>query len=352
MTGSGPLPELVRSRVAFARRGLMSVRVLQAGMLATTAATFALAACVFGGAALGAPGPWIVAVANGALVFFTWTLACRRDEAQVARSIDEALGKDGALFTAWEVEGRGEASALARRLGEEVAAAARPRGMLRAILPPTTPLLALPFVGCALLFAALEGAREERSQVDLAELVRQVEAGLGSLSEQEAGMEGEALSAEERRELGQLLRQAATRGRELDREASPEELAELDDELESLQGQLPDGEVGEAMREELDRARAALDAARMSLESEPSEPEDRPAEGTASVEEGNSGDGSAKGGTRSLAQGGAIGRIPRSDSPGGATASRAEAGVLGLPTWPEAYDGLVRRWVEFERTTD
>jgi len=347
-----PLPQLVRSRVAFARRGLMSVRLLQAGMLATTAVTLALAACVHGGGRLGAPGPWIVALANGALVFFTWALACRRSESEVARSIDVALDEDGALFTAWEVEGRSSASELARRLGEEVAAATRPRGMLRAILPATTPLLALPFVGCALLFAALEGAREERSQVDLAELVRQVEAGLGSLSDQQSGMEGETLTPEERHDLGQLLRQAASKGRALDEDPSSEELAELDQELESLAGELPEGEVGEAMRAELDRARAALDAARMAMESEAEDAQDGPGGGGATGGDGDSGGGSTKGGTPSLARDEAIGRIPRSDSPGGAPPSRAEAGVLGLPTWPEAYDGLVRRWVEFERTTD
>ena len=40
------------------------------------------------------------------------------------------------------------------------------------------------------------------------------------------------------------------------------------------------------------------------------------------------------------------------EPPSGAPPSRAEAGVLALPAWPAAYEGLVRRWVESERATE
>jgi hypothetical protein len=340
----------VRSRVAFARRGLRAVRLCQAGLLASGVLTLALALAVADGAPAGAASTWGVALVDAGLVFLTWALAMRVDDGAVARLADRRLGFDGALVTAFEAEGRERAGELAGRLAREVAASTSARELRAAVLPTTAPLLVLPFAGAALLFLAMEEARTEPDRVDLAALVEQLEQGLGELRDAEAELESGAMGAGERHELGERLRRAAGQGRRLEQEAEPEALADLDAELAELAGQLPPGEAGERMREDLDRARAALDAARLALGDEREPAASGAGEGGAeAASEGAPEAGSAGDGGPGLAEEAADGRMFGPDSPEAPPLRADDAAVLGLPAWPEAYEGLVRRWVEAER---
>ncbi len=350
MTATGPLPALVRSRVAFARRALRAVELCRAGLLASGTLAVALSLAVLGGAPAESGGAWTVALVDAGLVFLAFGLAARRSDAEVARLVDRRLDLEGALVTAFEAEGRPRGGALAGRLAREVAATTSARAMRAAVLPATTPLIALPFAGATLLFLVLEEARTEPSRVDLAALVQQLEQGIGELREAEAGLAEGAMGAEERHRLGELLRHAAGQGRGLREEPDAAELSALDAELAELGERLPTGEDGRRMREELDRARAALDAARMALGDE--------GEGAALEEGGEGAEGAPEGapeagsgaeGRPGLAAEERDGRMFGPESTGPPAARVEDSAVLGLPAWPEAYEGLVRRWVEAER---
>lgn len=352
MTATGPLPALVRSRVAFARRALRAVELCRAGLLASGTLAVALSLAVLGGAPADSGGAWTVALVDAGLVFLAFGLAARRSDAEVARLADRRLGLEGALVTAFEAEGRPRGGALAGRLAREVAATTPARAMRAAVLPTTTPLIALPFAGATLLFLVLEEARTEPSRVDLAALVQQLEQGIGELREAEAGLAEGAMGAEERHRLGELLRHAAGQGRGLREEPDAAELSALDAELAELGERLPTGEDGRRMREELDRARAALDAARMALghEEEPGgATREEEGGGAGAAPEGAPESGSGADGRPGLAEEEQDGRMFGPESTGPPAARVEDSAVLGLPAWPEAYEGLVRRWVEAER---
>ena len=85
------LPALVRSRVAFARRGLSSVRLLQGLCCGAGAAALSLACGVRSGAELSHSGLQLCALANGLLVWLACTMAIRLEPGRVVRQMDEAL---------------------------------------------------------------------------------------------------------------------------------------------------------------------------------------------------------------------------------------------------------------------
>lgn len=353
MSQASALPELVRSRVTFARRALHAVELCRAGLLASGVLAVALSLGVLGGASAGDAGLWCVALVDALLVFLTFALGSRRSEAEVARQVDRRLELGGALVTAFEAEGRPRASALAERLARQVAATTSARAMRAAIGPPTLPLLAVPFCGATLLFLVLEGARTEPSRVDLASVVERLEQGIGDLREAEAGLDQEAMGAEERHRLGELLRRAASQGRELGDAPPLEALEALDEDLVELGARLPDGEEGRRMQDQLDRARAALDAARMAMGSEP--PQEGPSEPVPpgqEVGEGPQEAGSPGQGRSGLAAGDENGMMFGPEAAADTPPRIRDSAVLGLRAWPEAYEGLVRRWVEARRSSD
>lgn len=340
-TPAGPLPGLVRSRVAFAHRGLASVHVLQGLCCGLACGALALAAGVHAGRALGDPGLWTVAGVDALLVGAALAWERRRSPAQVARRVDSALEFEGALVTAWEVEGRARPGLFGARLGREVAARASGREMLRAALPSSAPFLALPFVAAALLFAALERARYEPSALDLEALVGDVRSGLASISEgNAAGEEGAALSREQEEELRELLRRAGQLQREVpEGELEAEAVEELQERVTELARELGDDARA---RRELERSLGALDAARMALEGR---------EAVAASEGGDPAEEGAGGGSQGsgLAPGGEDGRMSGQVFSPDPPSELPEAGVLGARAWPRGYEGLVRRWVESRR---
>lgn len=343
------LPEFVRSRVAYARRGLASARILQSFCCGVAAATLSLAAATHVGGELGERDVQVVALVNGLLAWIASALAYRRAPREVARQIDAALDLHGALFTAWEAEGVDRPSRLARLLGRDVASRVSAKDMVHAVLPNMVVSLALPFLASALLFSAMENARSAPDVRDLAALTRQVEQGLASLSEEgtagAAGAPG-VLDLEEQKELRRLMGKAAElTERVREGQAGPEELAALGDELAALRAELGGAEN---LRRGLEDTMNSVDAARMALEGRRSKTSDTEAG------QGSGGEGMSGSGGRSLAPGREDGRMVRPElqttAPGNPTGSeREQAGVLGHQAWPEAHENIIRRWVESAR---
>jgi hypothetical protein len=339
------LPPLVRSRVAVARRGLHSVRWFQGLCLGLAAALVALAAGLHGSDGVLSPSLFVAAGVNGVLVLLLWGLTHRASAAQVAREVDRALGENGALFTAWEIEGQPQPSPIAQRLAQEVAGGAPPGRMLRSILPMTLPLLAVPFAACALLFSAMEGARRDASQEDIEGVVAKLREGIGAVVADAPGSgdgAAQSLSALERQELQQLMRQVGDLGKDLQAgEAAPEEIEDIQEKVAEL-GERLASESSEQLRNGLERTQAALDSARMSLEGGNSSGANSP-----SNQDSGGGKGSSAG--TGLAKSGEVGRMGAQNPPSPRASQALQPGVLGSPSWPAAYDGIVRRWVESAR---
>lgn len=348
-------PELVRSRVAFTRRGLMSMRVLQALCLAVAAGLGTLAAGIHGGVELFDPGLHWLAFANALLVLVGCCVSSRETAQQVARRGDRALELEGALLTAWEAESRGDESSIARQLGRDVAARLPARKLLKAVLPNGVLFLVLPFVAVGLLLSVLDRARNAPDVRDLAELSRQVKGGLAAVSElgaQESAEGGEGLDSAEQEALRELVSRSSELSKRLEEgEASAEELGEFGQDLADFESQLRDSEE---MSTELKRAMTSMDSARMALEGR-----ERANGGGASEEQSSnpSGEaGSAGSEGTGLAPGGEDGRMSRQESPTDASdrperEGRQEAGVLARPSWPEAHEGIIRRFLESSSTS-
>lgn len=349
---------LVRSRVAFALRGLAAVRVLESALLGIATALLGASAALSSGARGGDRGAWIAAALCGVLVALTWALGHRRTAEQVARELDRRLGARGALFTAWEWE-VGRAGRLGAALSERVASRHAARELLQRVLPPVAPVLALPFLAAGLLFLTLESRRVEPREADLAELTGSLERELRGLSgaQSGAGPEGAAeLSSEERAELAAVARAAERVARELSAETPrPEEgsadLAELDQRLARLRERArPGSELDEVLR----RAQETLETTRRALEP-PAAPGD-PGGGSGGQSAGEAGRESGGASDSEVASPAGDGtmsgfQLPPSLREDGAPAGgvRAPVGVAGGSTWPEAYDGIVTRWVEARR---
>jgi hypothetical protein len=306
----------------------------------------ALTAGLQGGSELSDPGLVLVASLHGMGVFALWLVVHRRAPSQVARDVDDALELEGALFTAWEAEGSPRPTRLARQLALNVASGASHRKMMRASLPATLPLLAVPLAALALLVNVLEDSRSSSRGQDLKDLAHELEQGLSSVAGGGSAADGagEELSVTELRDLNQLVRKVGSISDKLaEGEAQGEELAQMAEELAEMESLLgPDAD--ESLRNGLRRAQTALDAGRMAQDGDsgPATAEDEA--------EGNAGPGRSSG--SSLASTAEDGRILGSNSPSGGIppgSTSPAAGVLGIPSWPRAHDEIVRRWVEFTR---
>lgn len=341
----GPLPPLVRSRVAVVRRGLLSVRWFQGVCLGVAAFLLALAIGVQEQRGELGLGLCFVAGVNGLLVSLWWGLLHRRSTAQVARDVDRAMNLNGSLFTAWEAEGQSNPTSIARRLGQKVAGRVTPRKMMRAILPASLPMLAIPFAALGVLLVAREESRIDPIQADLDGLVEEMQRGIGAVTADGEGApadSAETLTALERQELQQLMRATRELGEELkEGTATDEEAREIAERLAELGDSLAQ-RGSEELREGLDRTQAALDAARMSMEGGGARGQEAPESGDSSAATASSpGSGLASSG-RDGRMGGPNSLPTRATAPG-------QPGVLGSPSWPRAYDGIVRRWLEATR---
>jgi len=342
--------ELVRSRVAFALRGLAGLRGLESVLVAIAGFTAGLAAVVQSGGTLEAGAAWIVASICAGLSGGSWGFAHLQTPPEVARAIDLGLEEEGALFTAWELEGRAEPSELGRLLGRDVAGRRTARAMLHAILPATAPVLALPFLAAMALFLALEGTRGDSTEVDLSLLSAKLSDDLSGLRGADAGAApsgAEDLSQAELAALAQLARDAsrtqdAIRRGEVD---AREELEALQERLGELESSVP---AGSELREELDQAAATIDSALMALDPPPAASEGAGAGAETAAEGSTPGTEVAPEG-----QDGTIARFKTEPDPGqGVESHEVDApasGVLSGPSWPAAFDGIVSRWIEARR---
>ena len=341
-----PKREVIVSRVAIAARSLAAV---ESGAVGIACLCLALAAGVLAGADLAAVGTWQAAGLCALLAGGTWQQEHRRATASVARDIDEGLGEGGALFTAWELEGRGAEDSLCSLLGREVAARRSARGMLAAILPASLPIMALPFLAAGLLFLALEEVRgEPGGPADWQRLTLRLEEDLEGFLGAEPGatLEGsEAFLEEQLAELADLARTAAQLATEPQGEGQGiEELRDLQQRLSALEALAPGDS---ALLDQLQEAARTLDSALMALESEAlvhAGPEPKGgAMGSPGASQGREVPAAGAGGTMGGSQ-----PPPRTGSlsPG---ADGRSAGVLSGPAWPAAYDGIVARWVETPR---
>ncbi|MFT7670710.1 MAG: hypothetical protein ACI8X5_003421 [Planctomycetota bacterium] len=324
----------------------MSVHALMCLSSGLAVCLLALALGVQSGREVFDGGVLVVALYDGLLVGLTCVFIFRRTPADVAREIDRGLELEGALFTAWEVEGRESASAIGRRLGSEVAGNASAQEMLRAIVPNVAPFLALPFIACALLFSVLDDVRNGARIEDLRSLTSQVEQGLASISEEgsRAATDGSAaLAPEDHKKLRDLMDQAASLSKKLgEGSAEPQEFEELVRDLADLRAGAGDSED---LHRELDHTLNSLDALAMALDASEA------GSGASAGQNVSEGEGISGSSGRGLAPGGEDGRMSRPENPSTAGVQRSEAGVIGRPIWPRAHESIVRRWVESTRTS-
>ena len=335
------------ARVHFARRGLAAARAGECILLGASALCLTLAATAASGATLAAGDAWLVAGLCAALASRAWWIEHRRAPAQVARAIDRARHLDGALLTAWEVEARGDAVglALALRVTRRIGA----REALRAVLPFTAPLLALPFAAAALLALALDVGRGAESDVRLAPITGRLQSQLTGAGAVEAG-DAAGISTAERHLLADLARraQALERAREagdLSPEETLEELRSLGVAVDRARRDMP---ARSALRRKLEEARSTLDTALAALGQGRGETADAA---------GGSGEAGASGGvgTGALAQGmmeGPDRPVGGVTSPSGAGVAGPGAGITGGRWWSSEYGAIVERWVESRRRSD
>lgn len=347
----GAAPELVRSRVRFVHRGLASVRLVESAAFALAALTSGLAAAVVSGAELSEAGAWWAAGLCGLLAGLAWAIQHRQSAHQVARQVDRTMGFGGALFTAFEVEGREETSELGRLLARSVAGRADARRMLRLVLPGSAPLFALPFAGAVLLFLAQEEARLGPRLGDLGLLTSRVESALGEFAHADAGGtpppgEGD-LAPEELAELASLARAAGSLGRPAPEEGAEEaldkQLAELQRRMTELEERLP---AANEVRRQLERVADTLDSARMALEGPAPAPGGEGSGGAAGAS-GGAGAGEQPG--TALVPGVKDGTMSGYPLPEEIENDPRESGVIAGRGWSEAYDGIVSRWVAAHR---
>jgi hypothetical protein len=347
VSGGDRTPQLVRSRVRFVRRGLASVRLVEGVALSLAALTTALAAAVTSGTDLGASGAWWAAGLCALLVGATWGVEHHLSDTEVASRVDRGLGLHGALFTAWEAEGGREVTAIGRLLCRSVVERTSVRRMLKAVLPVSAPLLALPFAGATLLFLALDEVRSRPAGADLGALSARLGDQLSDLAQANSGAPppgSEGLTSRELSEVARVAREAqalAARGGD-DRE----ELAELAERITALEESLP---MNSEIRKRLERAEETLDSALMALEEPPSS--SRGEAGSESDEGAGPGRGSDGPGS-TLASGDTSVRMKDPIPSDFAEGRPSERGVLSGPGWSEAHDRIVARWIAASRSED
>jgi len=342
----------VVARVRHAWRGLGAARAAEGALLGAGALFASQAALVASGGAPASVPAWTVAVLCALLAAASWWREHRLAPLDVARRVDRRRELAGALVTAYEVEQRGEISAVARALAAKVAARLSAREALRAVLPASAPLAAVPFLAGALLALALQ-ARDDPRAASLEALAGRLNAQLAGAGAPAGAAKAAGLTAEEQRALIDLAHGAAA----LERAARSDELAagekeedlagrlrRLEADLEHLERRLP---AGSELRRELERAAGTLDAALLALG------EPRPAGPAADAGAAASGAGVDTGSGAELARAGSQGRMSGRAKPPEGDATQAadgephpETGVAGARWWPAEDEAIVARWVE------
>jgi len=375
-------------------------RTAEALLVGLGLALCALGAAVLQGRSLGDPLAVGAAAAAGAAMGAAWFLDLRPRVERLAREVDRALRLDGALVTAWEAELRAARAAghpagrpvspavqapppaLVELLARGVCERVRRADAVRAALPRSAPILAVPFLAAALLAwavdrhaASLPGPHLDPvlgravEELDAAERAAQAELAQGRMR------------AEDLRELAALRRAA----RELQvagaagAQPGEERPGELDQRLAEL-GRRLDDLLRERVRDPLvaralERVATCVDAARAGLEHEGMRRSGEPGPPAASAgtrpepgagRDAHPGPGppgasplanGAGDGTMSAPAGGATRanepeRADPAAAPGAGEAPRTgerAGGVAFDLRWPERHAGLVARWVEARR---
>ncbi len=347
----------VRGVVSYAWFALAVARGGESVLLFASGLCVTLAAGALSGAALGRLDLWAVAVFGAALCAAAWWREHKPKKDAVARTLDRRLRHQGALFTAYELEGRGDSGPLTRLLYARVLAKLRRGEARRAVRPSLALPVAAPLVAAALLALALEAVRPEPAGPPLSDVTGGLVDTLDRMRSEAVRTEGPYLRT------AQELRALVADARELDRKI--EELAgadrgealrkveDLDRRLCELEASAPRG--GE-LRRDLAVSRSWLDSARQVLggaaeggaahDSGPGEPRAGGAggEGEASGLTAAGGNGTMSG---SPAPGDA-GSDP-SGSPDPASGGVDELGTTAGAWWPAEYDEVVRRWTEARR---
>lgn len=319
-------------------------RTAEAVLVAAGVGLVTAAAAVAEGLPLRDPVTWCLAVAAGAATGVSWFVDLRPRAGVLARRIDRGLRLDGALVTAWELESRGVESPLARLLARGVRRRVRSSEAVRAALPPSGPILAVPFLGASLL-AWVCGLRADEGGVHVQPALA---AAVGALQEAEGVAQEElsagAMSAADLRELAALTRRARelaaegervgddpARAAGLRRELA--DLAEGIDELAHERGARPE------LARALDRAAACADAAGEGLGA--AAKEDDPALAAAGGTDDDAPGSGADGARSETAAGGAADGTPGEtgergerggDLPGGELALAGADGTMSAPS--------------------
>lgn len=347
------------------------------------------------------PVVWGLALFAGTGMGTSWAVELVPKVDHLAREVDTRLRMDGAMFTAWEAEVDGKTGSLVHVLTRRVRERVRPAQVIRAALPNSAIVLAVPLLGAGLL-ALQTGKQKDENGINVTPVLGAV---VRALEDTEGLAQGElaagSMPADDLRELAALTRQA--RGIEAagDRAARDAELSgEIGKRLESLAQDIEEFASRNAERSEmsraLDHATAFIDAALVGLDEmgvedaeqggsgEPvakDAPDGPPDEGEPAVASpggigpdnpGPPGPGSAGEGPGSelgsgeLAIGGADGTMvapsdgadPSSDGPrpdesasGGPQGAVDRPGGVALDrSWPTRHATLAERWIEARRT--
>lgn len=370
--------ESARGATAIVRQALRAVamaRGAEAFLLGSSAFLLALAAAVVSGVDLGTRDAWGAALITGVCAAGSWWLERRPEPGRIAIAVDRATRQDGRLLTAFESEGRSPDSPITWLLSREVRERVQPRVAVRAALPNSMPLLALPFLAAALLSTALEARPgEEADLAFVAPLARGVSAELEQARDiaVTAARAGE-LSQGELREVLDLdgrARELANRSRSgaLDPAEVEEQMETLREDIERLARQ---SATSPLLAEALERAATYADGALMGIEQALAEFEPESAEGAARRSgtdepegapdlDSGSRSGSGEESTDSaLANREPIGTMSGQSAPGEpgepepqpGPGDSSPAGAVGSgPWWPQRFAGVVGRWVELQRT--
>lgn len=347
------------------------------------------------------PVAWGLALFAGTGMGTSWALELVPKVDHLAREVDTRLRMDGAMFTAWEAEVDGKTGSLVHVLTRRVRERVRPAQVIRAALPNSASVLAVPLLGAGLL-ALQTGKQADENGMNVTPALGAV---VRALQETEGLAQEELVAgnmpAGDLRDLAALTRQARGIAAAGDRAAREPELAgEMGKRLESLAQDIEEFASRNAEHSEvsraLDQATAFVDAALVGLDEmgvedeeqggagepaakdapagipDPGEPAVASPDGTGPDPSGPPGSGNAGEGAGSdlgsgeLANGGADGTMvapsdgadPPSDGPGpDESASGGPRGAVDRPggvaldrSWPTRHATLAERWIEARRT--
>lgn len=323
-------------------------RTAEALLVAVGLGLVTAAAAVAEGLPLRDPVTWCLAVAAGVAMGLSWFVDLHPRAEVLARRIDRTLRLDGALVTAWEHEARGAESTLATLLARRVRQRVRPSEAVRAALPLSGPILAVPFLGASLL-AWVCGLQTDDGAVHVQPALT---AAVGAFEDAERVAQEElaagAMSAADLRELAALTRRArelaAEGGRVGDDPARAGELRrDLEDLAERTEELAQDRAARADLARALDQAAACADAAREGLSALADDAEtpaaDRtgatPGSGGADREGDSAGSGAARPGRSDGPSGGELGGGELAQSGADGTMSALSNADEASPTGPD-----------------